>query len=551
MSLGKAERGRFSWRTRAEKPLNLYVFMSVHPAILLAEFSVTYRESFRNQLIDVAFTWYGLIASLGLFLVLRWLLNKFGLVRRGYWLVLVPFGSIIGISADLFTKLFEGQPMENIIGGIPQDHYFAIAIGGLLSVASALLETVRQDYEETRLAIISEKVRQASGSVQSSNSVLAAFVTGAKQRLQELGSSSEVMDFAKNLRTFVSEELRPLSHSLWEREEKQQRKFTLNLILRRVLAQPIRYPIPVALFAVAAAARSILARDPILGIANLATLFLILLAVLYGFAFVHKRGWIPTPLSRYSFLIVAALAGLAAVPTPRFFVEYDERINTLNYFILATLIICLAGAVTSTVAEVRALLKDQAKELRALLEADDLSESQALLLAATRARDSANYLHSTTQNQLLALAMRLEENQAGKPSKQQLQQLEEILDDALKQHRPTTNLLEGIDGLRSNWKGLIEIQVVTDQLPEMSDVAQEILFLAIREAVSNSYRHGSATQVLIELAANGVGYELRVSDNGRGLTSKNLGLGAKIFQMAGEYRLENRPEGGVLLRIVT
>lgn len=551
MSLGKAERGRISWRTRAEKPLNLYVFMSVHPAILLAEFSVTYRESFRNQLIDVAFTWYGLIASLGLFLFLRWLLDRFGLVRRGYWLVLVPFGSIIGLSADLFTKLFEGQPMENIIGGIPQDHYFAIAIGGLLSVASALLETVRQDYEETRLAIISEKVRQASGSVHAGNSVLAAFVTGAKQRLKDIGSSSEVMDFAKNLRTFVSEELRPLSHSLWEREEKQQRKFTLNLILRRVLAQPIRYPIPVALFAVAAAARSILARDFVLGLANLATLFVILLAVLYGFTLIHRRGWIPAPLARFSFLIVAALAGLAAVPTPRFFVEYDERINTLNYFILATLIICLAGAVTSTVAEVRGLLKDQAKELRALLEADDLSESQALLLAATRARDSANYLHSTTQNQLLALAMRLEENQAGKPSKQQLRQLEEILDDALKQHRPSASLSEGIAGLRSSWKGLIEIEITVGQLPELSSVAEEILFLAIREAVSNSYRHGFATKVSIELAASGGGYELRVSDNGQGLATKDLGLGSKIFQMAGKYRLENLPEGGVLLRITS
>lgn len=180
-----------------------------------------------------------------------------------------------------------------------------------------------------------------------------------------------------------------------------------------------------------------------------------------------------------------------------------------------------------------------------------MSVHPAILLAATRACDSANYLHSTTQNQLLALAIRLEENQAGKPSQQQLERLEEILDDALKQHRPTTNLLEGIEGLRSSWKGLIEIQFVAEEVQGLSDVAQEILFLAIREAVSNSYRHGSATEVLAELAPNGAGYELRVSDDGKGLTSKNLGLGAKIFRMAGKYRLENRPEGGVLLRIIS
>ena len=542
---------RFSWRTRAENPLNIWVFLSVHPAILLAEFSVTTGEDLRSQLVGMAFTWYGLIASLGLLLALRKLLEVTGLLRRGPWVLLILTGSIVGLSADWATSYLQGVPVADILAGFPDRHYFALFLGGLLSVASATLETVRQDYMNTRNIIIGEKVRKATAEVPARSQILQSFVEGAKDRLRSGGTKGEVGKFASELRTFINDELRPLSHTLWEKEEKEQRKFSLRFLTLRVFSQPIRHGWIAAAFGALATLRVTLNRDPETGLVAVLSLFL----ALWGTFAIQQAFFTQRPLPKSirpgTLVLTAIVAGAVATAIGPLFPSFDERTVPLNYWLVASIVLLLAGLITTFIAEARKLLADQAKELREVLEAGDLSNEQAKLLASIRARDAANYLHSTTQNRLLALAIRLEakSQEVSSLSEAELQELDEILDDALEVRRKAGSISEGIKELNQSWHGLIELEVSGFDSVELTEIQEELVFLAIREAVSNSYRHGKATKVAVKIELQGAHLVLSVQDNGLGLKNDPAGLGSKIFDLAGKWKFSEVPGGGTKLKI--
>jgi len=539
------------WRTRAENPLNIWVFVSVHPAILLSEFTVSNRINLQAHLVAMAFTLYGLIASLVVFLAIRYVLSKLGLLRRAHWAVLAIAGAITGASADISTLLFEGKSLANVLGGFPDEYFFGLSLGALLAIASALLETVRQEYSATRQMIIAEKVRQAAADVPARSQILASFIEGAKERLASSSSKTDVGHFATELRAFVNDDLRPLSHSLWEQEDKAQRKFSLQFLSLLVLSQPIRNPLPVAAFVALAAFRSVSARDPENWPLNILAIFAISFLAIVAVSRLVDSFPLPRPLNRATLILSGAAVGAALSAVAPLLPSWDPRTVMFSYFLLATIIILIAGTVTTSIYEIRRLLAGQAEELRNLLDAGSLTDEQARLLASIRARDAANYLHSTTQNRLLALAFRLEAKgeQVAKLTASDLAELDEILEDALVVRTQAANLENAMSELVSSWHGLLAIDIKRPAELQLTPAIEEIAFLAIREAVSNSYRHGKATNVRVELATTQAGLEITVADNGLGPKNGEPGLGAKIFEMASAWALQANPAGGAILKV--
>lgn len=549
--MSDARRGKFSWRTRAEKPLNLWVFASVHPAILLAEFSITNDQSLQVQLVELAFTWYGLLFSLGLFLALRWALERMGLIRRGYWAVLIAFGAFIGVTADVSTALFEGISPAQVLDGIPENHWFAILLGGLLAIASASFETAREDYNATRNMIIAERVRKASVVTPAKSQILLSFIEGAKKRLRQ-GAAGEVATFTQELREFINDELRPLSHSLWEKEEKQQRFFSSRFIVFRVLSRPIRYPAVVAGFGALAGLRSAITRDLAVAPFHIAAVFAAITGSLYLARFVYRRFDLPSWIRSGYLVLSAVVAGLVVTIVSPLFSSFDPRTVIFNYWILATLVVLIGGMVTTLIAEIRQLLADQARDLREVLKAGDLSDENARLLASIRARDAANYLHSTTQNRLLALALRLEGKKVDfeKLDDEDLAELDDILEDALKTQRPVESLAEGLGQLSQSWDGLMNLRIELSKDVNLTEIEEELAFLAIREAVSNSYRHGNAKNVQITITPVSQGEEIVILDDGIGPRGGGEGLGSKIFNLCGRWSMREGAAGGSEVRIV-
>ncbi|MFM7014355.1 MAG: sensor histidine kinase [Actinomycetota bacterium] len=114
---------------------------------------------------------------------------------------------------------------------------------------------------------------------------------------------------------------------------------------------------------------------------------------------------------------------------------------------------------------------------------------------------------------------------------------------------------KAIKEIKQTWEGMVDVSFnsrTEGAKVLMADTwasvcANEI----IKEAISNSMRHGSATEVTIECSIPEPGFvEIMVQDNGRGLKPKyRKGLGGQIIdEIAYPWSLENVKSGGVRLK---
>jgi signal transduction histidine kinase len=172
-------------------------------------------------------------------------------------------------------------------------------------------------------------------------------------------------------------------------------------------------------------------------------------------------------------------------------------------------------------------------------------------------RDWALRIHGSVQASLTASLARL--SGAGTPSKEQLSKVREHLaqaSDGLKASgvKPV-NLRASLKVIQKTWGGIVKIkvdlksvsaqQVLVD--PWGGVIANEI----IKEAVSNSVKHGKADLIKVSFEQPKLGFvEIIVQDNGQGLSSRpSAGLGSQILdETAFPWSLENQPTGGTILK---
>lgn len=155
-------------------------------------------------------------------------------------------------------------------------------------------------------------------------------------------------------------------------------------------------------------------------------------------------------------------------------------------------------------------------------------------------RRIARDLHDTAGQTLAAIKMSLANLRQAEPSVPQIERLIDDLnaltDEALQEIRTTSYLLHPplLDevGFTSATRWFVEgftkrsgIQVNCD-MPERADRLPEgielALFRVLQESLTNIHRHSGATAASIKFAQNGAGIELKVSDNGRGLSKEQL-----------------------------
>ena len=103
---------------------------------------------------------------------------------------------------------------------------------------------------------------------------------------------------------------------------------------------------------------------------------------------------------------------------------------------------------------------------------------------------------------------------------------------------------DALAGVTKNWQGLVEIKSsLAHSNSEPSVTTIQNLATLVEESITNSVRHGLATEVWIEInSAESELIELSVTDNGVGIRSSNRGLGSALFDSicGSSWKLENR-----------
>jgi two-component system, NarL family, sensor histidine kinase UhpB len=211
------------------------------------------------------------------------------------------------------------------------------------------------------------------------------------------------------------------------------------------------------------------------------------------------------------------------------------------------------------------------------LEAERRHSASAALEAQERERARvARDLHDEANQALTGLVLRIEALRAKSPPELSAElaetsavagrAMEELLTLA-RQLRPTA-----LDdhGLRAALAGLVadldrrgEIIAVFESeqregsFTDLGDETQLVAYRVAQEALSNAARHSGARHVRVRLILTGAGLELRVSDDGRGFSFDEGGIGLGISGMrerallaGGTLEIESRPNLGTRVRLL-
>ncbi len=245
----------------------------------------------------------------------------------------------------------------------------------------------------------------------------------------------------------------------------------------------------------------------------------------------------------------------------------------------------LVGVAANAFAVLRRRVGEQDLALRDRVR--DLDRTRSLLARADEhvRRDAAEVLHGRVQSRLLASQVRIERathllDTDPAAAIAELTDVVAVLEDlrvndirftSHQLHPPTIriSLMSALRSLIATFEGSFAVDVDLRAAPEVTalddptagaldEPTRLVLYRALEEALQNSYRHGRATSVQVDLSVlPGARLQLRVSDNGVGFSPDDftIGLGvaslaARVEDQGGAWWISSSPGGGTTLTAV-
>ncbi|TDD34925.1 sensor histidine kinase [Saccharopolyspora elongata] len=198
------------------------------------------------------------------------------------------------------------------------------------------------------------------------------------------------------------------------------------------------------------------------------------------------------------------------------------------------------------------------------------SSARALSAQEAERHRIAQELHDEVGQTLTAVLLELKRvsDQAPAPLAAALHQVQETIRDSLDEirriaRRLRPGVLEEL-GLLSALKALItEIPPhtglaarchLTNDLPELSEAAELVVYRIAQESLTNTVRHARATRFDLTLQRVPTGIDLRIRDNGQGLGRAPEGAGIRGMRerallIGAELTLGPSPDGGTEVRL--
>jgi hypothetical protein len=335
-------------------------------------------------------------------------------------------------------------------------------------------------------------------------------------------------DIATYLNKVASELIRPLSHEAQKIDShlKLARISIKEMIYRLPSAISIGLPWIMAVYVASSARVQLQLRGLSSGLLILLLDLLSLYVSIFVFLKVVKYG--KYSISRIIKLFITALLAHSVISL--IFAEIifgNYKLNfALNIFWTALTIAEVSIAslfLTHELDELDRLEREYSTKFQTLLR---FTQGQPRL-APTLAR----YLHGHMQSRLIASAFRIRvassKEEIAKELLLVLENLELPADIADKVKVKTS--LEIVSDLKELWEPFIELylsEIEIKQLPIRT--ASEVCEL-LNEAISNAFRHGLASKVEVSITVSGNSCELKVRDNGEGLSTSSPGMGSEIF----------------------
>ena len=282
-----------------------------------------------------------------------------------------------------------------------------------------------------------------------------------------------------------------------------------------------------------------------------------------------KRGVTPTSYVVFIFVAAAAAIPLRSMSTVLPFSQFATVgaifFGVLRFMVMLGIVMAVSGAVV-------ARLQEQIQATQQALRL--VRDQQMLMLEADEAarRQVATLLHDRVQAGLIAACLELQViAQRQSPEEQQhlrvvIERLEELraLDvrraaRALSPSLEDVDLQSALEELAAQYEPSVDTKVRVDDAIEdqRADLGPEIplaVYRIVEQALLNAVTHGQAQHVHIGVSRLRDRLVIRVSDDGRGLStaSQETGLGSAVIEtwtreLQGSWSLTSGRDGGALL----
>ena len=357
--------------------------------------------------------------------------------------------------------------------------------------------------------------------------------------------------FSKAVTSLLDEHIRPLSHTVWQEQQRRNKWLTLPTMIRAGILNSGPNPLFTALlFFLPLFLNALTTSDALEALFRAAVISTTTAVALAAYGRLPKSH--PTIYLWGYFACVAAAISLSlwvgGMPlTEGVVIDFWLTVLVMTALAIQTLIFATLGfSLVSTE-------KQLDVEMAAIYPANQVSSKAKIVHAELVNRDYAQFLHSDVQNQLLISALAARESNFGPGDIQrEISRVREVL--ATLETRSLNNVplshQEIADALRARWDGFIQLSIeIEPVLIAEQCLLGNTLIEVLNEAIANSVRHGLAQEVSIEIYSQPSGLNVTVMDDGIGPTAGKSGLGSKIVQeiSAGNWSLKASESGGAKL----
>lgn len=392
----------------------------------------------------------------------------------------------------------------------------------------AVVGAIRDSYASEREILISERVAHELRDDSSSRPVvdLSAFV---RRTRDQLSRAQTAQDLKLTLTELAEHEVRPMSHQLWEKNDRAVSSYTLGTLAwnairtHRFAATLIILSLFVSLLSLNASQLE-LAEALVRSVTQCAIAWVLFMLARR----VPARGTISGPVVFFGTPAVVVIS--IDWVTRALFAELPG-VNAVVAGAILFLALCATALLLGIVFGAQHTHTRIREELDRLHSADISTEAEDAIRLIRR-RETAELLHGYVHNQFLSAALRVGEQpeQRDGVTTEIDELLQRLESGSLTQPRPEIASLEELGhSVTDLWSGIVRVNVTMFGSDDLNASEREVVDRVLHELVSNAHRHGGAETVDISVTVTTDALHVVVRDDGSGPSGGSSGLGSHIL----------------------